>query len=148
MNIIGVTMISMPCVPDREALRAAAADAYGVPVDEVSIGTYHGHENPFPPGYRVYINLWSDEYEGDLPFAFDQKVDATLAANVDASVQRMAEILGVMIVTDDSEMANPIIHLPDGTFQQRFLESLPDDGLVLPPDLKAIAISEQQAHAA
>lgn len=138
----------MPYLPDRDALRAAAAVAYGVPPGEVEVGEFFGDADPFPRGRRVYINLWRSDGNGDLPVSFDQAVDETLAQDIDTVIQSMAEKLGMMIVTDDIDQQDPLIHLPDGTTQQQPLEELPDGGKTLPPDLKAIAQAEQPVRAA
>lgn len=148
MTIVGAATITMPCLPDREALRAAAAGAYGVPVGNVAVGDYFGDANPFPAGRQVYLNRWQDDGDGDLPVAFDQKIDESLMPQVDAAIQRMAELLGIVIVTDDAEREDPIVHLPDGTTQRRRLQDDPNGGLLLPPDLKVFARPGQPARAA
>ena len=148
MTIVGAAMISMSHMPRREPLRHAAAVAYGVDDGDVFVGAYSGDQQPFPPGYRVYLNLWEDDYMGDLPVAFDQEVDDVLVPRVEVALRHMAELLGVVIVTSDSEVENPTVYLPDGTVQQRFLASLPDDGRILPPDLTAVLVRRPHVRAA
>lgn len=148
MKIVGVAALRMPSMPEKQALRIAAAAAYGVTPRDVHVGNSWGEGESYPAGHRVYLNLWGDSYDGDLHVAFEQDVDEALVANFDARVQRLAELLGMMIVTDDSDEENPIIHLPDGTTVRRALEELPEGGLLLPDDLKAIAAAERPARAA
>ncbi|MGC4106094.1 MAG: hypothetical protein QM753_07025 [Thermomicrobiales bacterium] len=145
MTIVGVAMISMPELPALDALRIAAAAAYRIPLEAVAVGEYFGDGDSFPPGHHVYLNLWHSDYDGDLPVAFDQKVDASLVAGVDAAMQRLAEHLGFLIVTDDAEGDLATIHLPNGTVQRRDLVALPDDGIVLPTDLKAFVAAHPKA---
>jgi len=148
MNIVGVATLLLPHMPDWRALRATAAQAYGVLPGDVSVGNYWEEDEPYPAGARVYLNLWGDSYDGDLPIALEQDVDEPLASGVERAVQRMAELLGMMIVTNDHEADPAIIHLPDGTTVRRELEELPEGGLLLPDDLKAIAVAGREARAA
>ncbi|MGC4108380.1 MAG: hypothetical protein QM753_18825 [Thermomicrobiales bacterium] len=148
MTTVGAAMISMSHKPSPESLRRAAALGYGIGEGEVFIGAYSGDHQPFPAGYRVYLNLWDDTYAGDFPVAFDQEIDEALVPSMECALQGMARLLNVLIVTNDSEEENPIVYLPNGSVQRRFLKSLPDDGRVLPPDLKAFLVQHPQARAA
>ena len=107
--------------------------------------------NPFPPGHQLYLNLWNSEddehYAGDLPFSFDQCVDERLLDGLSSRIQRLAELLGMMVVTNDHEGDPAFIHLPDGTTVRSDLEELEEGGFVLPDELKAIA-AERSARAA
>ncbi|MGN6483545.1 MAG: hypothetical protein ACTHMX_04010 [Thermomicrobiales bacterium] len=152
MNIVNTAMLFFPTLPDREQLRTAAAEAYGLPASDVVVGVYRWDANPFPPGHRLYLNLWNGEedehYAGDLPFSYDQCVDDRMVDDLSSRIQRLAELLGMMVVTNDHEGDPAFIHLPDGTTVRRDLEELPEGGLLLPDDLKAIAAAERPARAA
>lgn len=148
MRIVGITSLYLPTKPDRESLLHAVAHAYAVPEEDVSIGGYSSAPALYPPRRRVYLNLWHDAYEGDLRVAFDQEVDEALVADIDATMQRLAEALGMAVVTNDSDAAPAFIHLPDGTTQRRYVDELDDGGLLLPPDLRARVAAEQSSRAA
>ena len=148
MTIVGAAMISMSDMPSQASLRHAAALGYGIGEGDVFVGAYSGDQPPFPAGYRVYLNLWEDAYEGDLPVAFDQEIDEALVPSMELALRRMAELLNMLIVTNDSEDENPTVYLPDGSVQHRFLTPLPDDGRILPPDLKAYLVHHPQVRAA
>jgi len=102
------------------------------------------------PGRRLYLNLWNSEddehYAGNLPL-FDQCVDECLLDGLSSRIQRLAELLGTMVVTNDHEGDPAFIHLPDGTTVRSDLEELEKGGFVLPDELKVIA-AERPARAA
>ncbi|MGC4106836.1 MAG: hypothetical protein QM753_10865 [Thermomicrobiales bacterium] len=148
MNIIGVAMLILPSMPRPDDLREAAALAYGVPSRDVAVGDYWDGGNAFPVGRRVYLNVWNEAYGGDLPVLYDQMIDASLADGIEASTQRIANRLGMMVVTNDLEGEAAFIHLPDGRTERRFLRELPEGGLLLPADLKPVALRERQVRAA
>ena len=133
-RLTGVTDLYMTGNPEPAVLQAAAVWAFGVPVARVALATFRD-PTPYPSDLQVWLQLQADDVPGDVPVRYAQAVTPSLADRVGEANRLMAISLGLTIVSDDDDAADPIIYLPDGSIIQRPLVPIREDGYRLPSDL-------------
>ncbi|MGN6484919.1 MAG: hypothetical protein ACTHMX_11010 [Thermomicrobiales bacterium] len=133
-RLMGVTDLYMTGNPEPAALQAAAARAVGVPLTQVVLATFRDPK-AYSPDLQVWLQLRADDVPGDVPVRYAQAVMPSLADRVGEANRLMAMSLGLTIVSDDDDAADPVIYLPDGSIVQRPLVPIEEDGYRLPSDL-------------
>ncbi len=109
-----------------EAIRAAAARAFGVPLNRVA---YHEVDDAPWPDADVVLEVWDDTLRpGDYPLQILPWVPDACTDNPD-TLTALSVALGAPILTaaDSRDPTDQELHLPDGT-THRVSVSQDDDG--------------------